>query len=215
MPGHTSFIVEGEEIFFTTLTSNFIMEMSVHPGQFMEWGKDKSWRIIEWANEHWDTIFALIVGAECRYDEQFFSMDRFLLVMESPIISQKEKDDIKKAYEQRRNLPRFRNIEKPIPKKIPGYIYIAGIGEQIKIGRTKNIEKRVRDLSKNQPSPLSLHFYIETNDTVNLEKKLHEHFHHKRLNGEWFALSQEESCSIRELSFVHENSTGMSVCLTH
>ncbi|MFY0312912.1 GIY-YIG nuclease family protein [Leisingera caerulea] len=56
----------------------------------------------------------------------------------------------------------------------------------IKIGRAKNIERRKRDLQTGNPNPLLLLGYIHSGDEIALEKDLHQQFHGRRRQGEWF-----------------------------
>jgi hypothetical protein len=58
----------------------------------------------------------------------------------------------------------------------------------IKIGATKNIERRQRELQTGNPVELRLLGWIEAANSFQLEQRLHEHFVSTRLRGEWFAI---------------------------
>jgi hypothetical protein len=56
----------------------------------------------------------------------------------------------------------------------------------IKIGVAKNIEGRKRNLQTGNPLNLRLLGWINTGDTFELERNLHDHFSGRRVRGEWF-----------------------------
>ena len=72
-----------------------------------------------------------------------------------------------------------------------GYVYVReGVwrGERLyKIGYSKDPAGRARDVRPPFPTHLFLEIYCE--DCRWGEKRLHEHFAHKRIYAEWFALS--------------------------
>lgn len=76
------------------------------------------------------------------------------------------------------------------PKKKSGYIYVLESDHGYKIGKTKNKRSRFKSLNIQLPFELKEHssYLVEDYDAKELE--LHEHFKEKRLNGEWFDLSE-------------------------
>jgi excisionase family DNA binding protein len=62
-------------------------------------------------------------------------------------------------------------------------------GGLIKIGRSKNPEKRVAYFQAHSPVPLSLLFFMEGD--AKLESKLHRRFSEFRRHGDWFEPSGE------------------------
>jgi Meiotically Up-regulated Gene 113 (MUG113) protein len=75
-----------------------------------------------------------------------------------------------------------------------GYVYVFRHGDrdQFKIGRTANVEKRLRQLQTGSPKPLTVFAVIETADAKDGEAFLHQRLAHKCLIGENFALTPEE-----------------------
>jgi hypothetical protein len=75
-----------------------------------------------------------------------------------------------------------------------GYVYVFrhGHDDQFKIGRTANVDKRLRQLQTGSPKPLTVFDVIETADTKEGEEFLHRRLAHKRLIGENFALTPDE-----------------------
>lgn len=70
-----------------------------------------------------------------------------------------------------------------------GYVYFlrAQRTGRIKIGKTTNINKRVRDLRHANADDLDLYSHFETNDRGRSESILHQQFRYCRTkNGEWF-----------------------------
>jgi uncharacterized protein YeeX (DUF496 family) len=61
----------------------------------------------------------------------------------------------------------------------------------VKIGRSKNPEKRLKQLSTGSPYKLEIIKKIRGNE--NLEREIHDKFSHLRMNGEWFELTDELS----------------------
>ena len=62
----------------------------------------------------------------------------------------------------------------------------------VKIGRTLNIENRMRDLSRSNSGKLDLLGYIPCENSKQLESAMHKFYKTKRVKGEWFRLSEED-----------------------
>jgi hypothetical protein len=75
-----------------------------------------------------------------------------------------------------------------------GYVYVFrhGDDDQFKIGRTANVEKRLKQLQTGSPKPLTVFDVIETADARDGEAFLHRRLAHKCLIGENFALTPDE-----------------------
>ena len=86
-------------------------------------------------------------------------------------------------------------------EKIKGYIYLlAGLPGTYKIGRTANLESRLGNFAVKLPFKVKVVCIIPTEDTVTLEKELHQKYQACRLEGEWFQLNDEEVRQIIEIS---------------
>jgi hypothetical protein len=72
-----------------------------------------------------------------------------------------------------------------------GYVYIYGGNGLYKIGRAKNVEKRIRSFPQ-PPFPATVVRAIPTARPAVLERRIHRHFRQQRRNGEWFKLSNTD-----------------------
>lgn len=76
--------------------------------------------------------------------------------------------------------------------KNQGYVYLLKAGDYYKIGRSKNFERRVKEIKLQLPFPVEQIHVARVNDMVESEKKWHKRFKAKRANGEWFLLSNAD-----------------------
>lgn len=86
-------------------------------------------------------------------------------------------------------------LESPeLPGKAPGYVYFVQeyMNGSFKIGKTKNIEKRMNIFGVKLPFENKLIHLIKTGNHHQTEAAFHKHFSEKRLEGEWFALNKED-----------------------
>lgn len=78
-------------------------------------------------------------------------------------------------------------------EKKPGFVYFLEYeGQGVKIGYTRNLTSRIKQLQIASPFKLNLLFYIETSEPESVEHQLHEHYKDKCLNGEWFNIAKED-----------------------
>ena len=87
-------------------------------------------------------------------------------------------------------------------KPIIGYVYFLSSLYGYKIGCTKDIDNRINTFGVLLPFKTELHSSIATKNYVELESQLHKLLSHKRLNGEWFTLYDED---FKEIDFVLGN----------
>ncbi|AQU79371.1 MULTISPECIES: GIY-YIG nuclease family protein [Planococcus] len=78
--------------------------------------------------------------------------------------------------------------------KAPGYVYFVQehITGSFKIGKTKQIDKRMNVFNVKLPFENKLIFLIKTADHHQTESAFHLHFSDKRLEGEWFNLTADD-----------------------
>ncbi|UJF27570.1 GIY-YIG nuclease family protein [Planococcus sp. 107-1] len=90
--------------------------------------------------------------------------------------------------------------------KAPGYIYFVQeyMNGSFKIGKTKNLEKRMNIFGVKLPFENKLIFLIKTGNHHQTEVAFHKHFSDKRLEGEWFALNKEDLTWIRAGKYTDE-----------
>ena len=97
------------------------------------------------------------------------------------------------AREQRHRTPRA--TETPTPEH--GFVYVLQAGEFYKIGVSKHVDSRIKQLATLPPFDLELICTIETADMYGLEKVMHMRFDHVRVKGEWFELDSHDVDAIR------------------
>jgi hypothetical protein len=79
-----------------------------------------------------------------------------------------------------------------------GYIYCLHDQQgHYKLGLTKHLDQRIKQLSTQPPFEISLVFAFKVVFARDYEAFLHHRFREKRLRGEWFRLSSEDVESIR------------------
>ncbi len=91
----------------------------------------------------------------------------------------------------------------PISKKIDhsGYVYlIKSERGMYKIGRSKGPKGRIKTLEVKLPFEIEPICLIPTQNANRLEKQLHYRFESKRIDGEWFALTEEDVQYIKSLA---------------
>lgn len=83
----------------------------------------------------------------------------------------------------------------------PGYVYLLlAESGHYKIGRTSDPENRAKTFGVKLPFRVEYECVIKTNEMVGLEKELHKKFDAKRIDGEWFALSNDDVEYIKSLA---------------
>ncbi|MBB5179967.1 hypothetical protein HNQ44_001391 [Planomicrobium koreense] len=98
-------------------------------------------------------------------------------------------------------------IESPdFQGKAPGYVYFVQeyMNGSFKIGKTKNLEKRMNIFGVKLPFENKLIFIIKSGNHHQTEAVLHKHFSAKRLEGEWFALNKEDLAWIKAGKYTEE-----------
>jgi hypothetical protein len=69
---------------------------------------------------------------------------------------------------------------------------LAKSGRHYKIGKTNSSGRREYELSIQLPEKLKMVHVISTDDPTGIEAYWHKRFESKRMNGEWFELSQDD-----------------------
>ena len=77
--------------------------------------------------------------------------------------------------------------------KVKTYLIYDKMSNRYKIGRSNNVEQRLRQLSDDNNRLMLFSFC-----NGNIECKLHKRFYLKKLNGEWFNLSDKDVMYIKE-----------------
>ena len=84
---------------------------------------------------------------------------------------------------------------KPVAR-LTGYVYFISSPYGIKIGCTYRLDQRLKTFEVKLPFKVELHSFIECPNHSKLESTLHNLLSHKRINGEWFDLSESDFTEI-------------------
>ena len=92
--------------------------------------------------------------------------------------------------------------------KKEGFVYLIrgpknGSEQLYKIGQTSNMQNRMRNLQTGSPTKLEVVKFIQTEDALTTERKLHDAFRETRIRGEWFALKKGQVRAVKKL--MHKN----------
>lgn len=83
-----------------------------------------------------------------------------------------------------------------------GHVYLIKSGRFYKIGRTKSVSRRERELAIQLPEPAETIHTIATDDAPGIEAYWHQRFASRRKNGEWFELSAIDVKAFRRRKFM-------------
>jgi hypothetical protein len=75
---------------------------------------------------------------------------------------------------------------------VAGYVYLIRSEHGYKIGKTKNLNQRLSTFGLKLPFPIELVHALRSNDITRCEWHFHDRFKRKRINGEWFRLTEED-----------------------
>lgn len=134
-----------------------------------------------------------------RYNEQFMTEDDLISIIrycdeKSRYMATRELNRISNDIELDKRKNKAYATAKDDDKR--GFVYILFGNGYYKIGKAKEIDRRVSQISPQLPFEVKLIGFIETDDALALESFYHEKYKDKRVNGEWFMLSDEDVISI-------------------
>lgn len=96
------------------------------------------------------------------------------------------------------------------------YIYIISSEENIvKIGISKNPEKRIKSLQTGHPKQLKIQYIneIDEENKFNIEKIIHKILKHKKIKNEWFNISIDEAKMMIEYVLIRTSEENIKTIL--
>ncbi|WFU09782.1 GIY-YIG nuclease family protein [Rhizobium sp. CB3090] len=109
--------------------------------------------------------------------------------------------DYKIASFARDYVPPRRNKKSEVEDAVVvGYVYMQRHGSDYKIGYTKSLNKRGRQIQIELPQKIELVHSILTDDPAGIEAYWHKRFSEKRTRGEWFKLTKADITAFKRWS---------------